>query len=209
VKDTFNKISPEKRARIVRSSIEEFAEWGYERGSLDRIIQRSGISKGGLYEYISSKEELFLYVVDHAYTLLYDHIRSSLGEDLTALPGDILERFSVVSHAAIDFYLANPIQIKLITKTNHLLDEDLLARVRGIFMARFRAFFGDAEETGLAFDLDRILDLMEWLLLKTRNHFLDVYMTTRNARKVKREYIREWDFIISVLKNGIYNTKRR
>ena len=204
MKETFNKISQEKRERIINSSIEEFAEWGYEKGSTDRIIVRSGISKGGLYEYISSKEDLFLFVVEHTYSLLYDHIVKTIRKDETQWPDDILERFSFVARTAIDFYLANPLYIKLIIKTSHIIDEDIRTRVQQLFMKHFRPLFGTASSSGLAFDPDRVLDLMEWLLMKTRNHFLETFVNAQDASRVREEYLNEWDFIISVMKHGIY-----
>ena len=203
MKKTFNRISEEKRNRIIESSIEEFAEWGYEKGSLDRIIKKSGISKGGLYEYISSKEELFLFVADHAYNLLYDHIILAIEKE-GRLPLDLLERFHLVASKAIDFYLANPVQIKLIIMTAHIIDEGVSSKVREIFFSRFRWIFGDADRSALAYDYESLLNLMEWLLLKTRNHFLRVLMSGRSADEVKREYMLEWDFIVSVLRGGIY-----
>lgn len=203
MKKTFSRISEEKRSRIIESSIQEFAECGYEKGSLDRIIKKSGISKGGLYEYISSKEELFLFVADHAYNLLYDHIIREIGEH-AKLPADLLERFHLVATKAIDFYLANPIQIKLIIMTAHIIDEDVSSKVREIFFTRFRGIFGDADRSRLAYNYDSLLNLMEWLLFKTRNHFLRVFMSGRSADEVRNEYMAEWDFIVSVLRGGIY-----
>jgi len=203
MKKTFSRISEEKRSRIIESSIEEFAEWGYEKGSLDRIIKKSGISKGGLYEYISSKEELFLFVADHAYNLLYDHIIREIG-DYSKLPSDLLERFHLAATKAIDFYLENPVQIKLIIMTAHIIDEGVSSKVREIFFSRFRGIFGDADRSRLAYNYDSLLNLMEWLLLKTRNHFIRAFMSGRDAAEVKREYMSEWDFIVSVLRGRIY-----
>ncbi len=209
MKDTFEKIAPEKRGRIIASSIEEFAEWGYEKGSTDRIIARSGISKGGLYEYINSKEELFLYVVDHTYSLLYDYIMDRIRSGTQKMPGGLLERFMLVAGVAIDFYLQNPVLIRLIVKTNHVIDQDVALKVRAIFMRRFREIFGDAGTTPLAFKKEKVLELMEWLLLKTRNDFMENFMAGKNPRTVRKEYIEEWEFIISVMKQGVYKTKER
>lgn len=203
MKKTFSRIPEEKRQRVIESSIEEFAEWGYEKGSLDRIIKKSGISKGGLYEYISSKQELFLFVAEYAYDLLYDHITTELRNE-QRLPDDILERFYLVSSKAIDFYLKNPLQIKLIIMTAHIIDEDVSSMVRQIFFSRFRDIFGNIDRSELAYDFDGVLNLMEWLLIKTRNHFLRVLVSGKDADTVKKEYMAEWDFIISILKNGIY-----
>lgn len=204
MKEAFYKIPPVKRERIITNSIEEFAEWGYEKGSTDRIIARCGISKGGLYEYISSKEELFLFVVDHTYGLLYDYIIENITAGGKSIPADVLDRFSLVSSTAIDFYIDNPALIKLIVKTNHVVDLDIAAKVHAIFINRFRGVFGDADESRLAHSGARILELMEWLLLKTRNDFMENFIRGKNTKTIRRDYLREWDFIISVMKNGIY-----
>jgi AcrR family transcriptional regulator len=44
----------------------EFADRGYEAASLNRIIERAGISKGTLYYYFEDKEDLFATVLEHA-----------------------------------------------------------------------------------------------------------------------------------------------
>ena len=63
MKDTFHNLSEEKRERIIRAALGEFAASGYEKATLDGVVQAAGISKGGLYEYISSKEDLFRYLL--------------------------------------------------------------------------------------------------------------------------------------------------
>ncbi|MBN2810639.1 MAG: TetR/AcrR family transcriptional regulator, partial [Spirochaetales bacterium] len=90
MKETFFNLSEEKQARIMNAVLEEFSLSGYEKTSLDTIVRKAGISKGGLYEYIESKDGLFRYALDYAYSALNDYIRSVI--DLDAMPGDPIER---------------------------------------------------------------------------------------------------------------------
>ncbi|MCA1987383.1 MAG: TetR/AcrR family transcriptional regulator, partial [Desulfovibrio sp.] len=60
--ETFAKIDPEKRARILEASLQEFAEYGYAQASINRVVQRCAIAKGSIFQYFSSKEGLFAYV---------------------------------------------------------------------------------------------------------------------------------------------------
>jgi len=46
VKDTFHNLSEEKRERIIRAALGEFAASGYEKATLDGVVQAAGISKG-------------------------------------------------------------------------------------------------------------------------------------------------------------------
>lgn len=49
-----------KRAELVSAAVSVFAERGYEQTSMENIRERAGCSKGTLYSYFASKDELFL-----------------------------------------------------------------------------------------------------------------------------------------------------
>jgi AcrR family transcriptional regulator len=52
-----------KRQAIIQAATEVFKEFGFERASMSKICARVGGSKTTLYNYFSSKEELFFEVV--------------------------------------------------------------------------------------------------------------------------------------------------
>jgi AcrR family transcriptional regulator len=54
------------RAKLLTAAAEEFARAGFERASVDAISLAAGYSKGTIYNYFSSKEDLFLAVVEEA-----------------------------------------------------------------------------------------------------------------------------------------------
>lgn len=58
---TENKGS-DSRNRIIEAALQEFGEHGYDGASTNQICQAAGISKGLLYHYFKSKENLFLAV---------------------------------------------------------------------------------------------------------------------------------------------------
>ena len=49
----------EARTRIVEAALRTFTEKGYHQTTMDDIAKRLGVSKGALYLYFPSKEELF------------------------------------------------------------------------------------------------------------------------------------------------------
>ncbi len=61
-KSTFGKLPPEKKDRVLAAATELFAERGFHRSEMDAIASRAGISKGSLYNYFKSKDELFLHI---------------------------------------------------------------------------------------------------------------------------------------------------
>lgn len=62
----FEKLSPERRDAILDAALAEFAEHGFERASLNRILARTRTSKGAAYYYFSDKEDLYLTTLEHA-----------------------------------------------------------------------------------------------------------------------------------------------
>jgi len=59
---TFDRSS--KRQRLVESAAEVFAAHGFTSTRVADIAQRAGVAKGTVYEYFSSKEELFFAVFE-------------------------------------------------------------------------------------------------------------------------------------------------
>lgn len=63
--ETFLKLNPEKRERIVACAIKNFAEKGFTGTSMDSVAKCSGIAKGALYRYFTGKKDLYIEVIDH------------------------------------------------------------------------------------------------------------------------------------------------
>jgi TetR/AcrR family transcriptional regulator len=204
VKDTFERLPDEKKERIFEACVDEFGERGFEGGSTDRVCRASGISKGGLYEYIDAKEELFLLAIARVYESLYNYIRDKLKRARKETPQDVLDRFYRVSEIAIDFYLDHPPYISLIQKANAITDSGLKAKVDLIFRESFLTVFGNLSGQGLRFPPQRIVDLMAWLLLKTRDDFLAGYGRDESPGALRKAYLKEWAFYVDALRSGIY-----
>lgn len=49
----------QRRANIMEAAIHVFIENGYERTTMKHVMDKAKVSRGGLYQYFSSKEDLF------------------------------------------------------------------------------------------------------------------------------------------------------
>jgi len=204
MKQTFENLPIEKKQRVLQACIHEFGEHGYDGSSIDRIIKRAGISKGGLYEYISSKDELFLYTVEYTYTRLYDYLKIRIADEGKQLPPDLLDRLKIIADIAIDFYLDHPHFVHLIVRTSNLSKEEVEEQSNETFRRHFLGLFGDVEIETLGYPKEQILELAMWMLLKTRMDFLREIKIERDPIRIKEDYRENWDFYLAVLKNGIY-----
>lgn len=58
------RLKDDKKARLIEAAIEEFNEHGLQNASYNRIIERSGLSKGAVYYYFENKDALFCTVIE-------------------------------------------------------------------------------------------------------------------------------------------------
>lgn len=107
-KETFSKISEEKRDRVLTTAISEFANLGYGATSINTIAKKAGISIGSLYSYFESKEHLFLALVEKGYELLERAI-----QDVHAEEGTFWEKLERLFYVAYDYSKKHPDMNKL------------------------------------------------------------------------------------------------
>jgi AcrR family transcriptional regulator len=62
----FRRRKADRPGEIVQAALQVFAEKGFAAAKLDDIARRAGVSKGALYLYFETKQDLFRAVVDQA-----------------------------------------------------------------------------------------------------------------------------------------------
>ena len=62
-KQTFLNLPEEKRKTIMDAAVEEFAQYGLENASTNRIVKNSGIAKGSFYQYFEDKQDVFMHML--------------------------------------------------------------------------------------------------------------------------------------------------
>jgi AcrR family transcriptional regulator len=204
MKNAFLKLAQEKREAILNAAFAEFGANDFDAASLDRIVAAAGISKGGLYEYIASKEDLYLHCVEEAWARLYRYIKEAAAAAGEPLPGDILERFFGVAKIAIGWYLKNPSLLALIVRIARLPRDGLAAQAKSIFERHFAGVFSGLDAARLAYPEEQLVDLVKWLLAKTRRDVLFEIAVGKSEGEVRAAYLAEWEFFCAVLKSGIY-----
>ena len=204
MKQAYFQLPPEKSDGILAAACAEFGAHDFDAASLDRIVAAAGISKGGLYEYIASKEELYVYCMEQTWSALYEFIRTQIARAGKPLPDDILERFMTVSQIAIDWYLHNPNLLGLLVRVARLPRDALAAKAQTAFEAHFSEVFAGLDTARLGYPVEQLVDLIKWLLAKTRKDLLLAIEGGGSPEEVRAAYLSEWAFFCSVLAGGIY-----
>jgi AcrR family transcriptional regulator len=81
---------------ITRAALQVFAEYGYHGATMKVITERSGLSKGLVYHYFASKQDMFLHMVDTALAIS----RDTWNEVLNG-PGTAWEKIERISESLV------------------------------------------------------------------------------------------------------------
>ena len=97
-KEENEKIREESKEKILFAALELFATHGYHPTSISQIAQKAGVSKGLMYNYFASKEELLKAVViasyEEAATMLVNSVEPYIMiEDLHQILRRVLDSF--------------------------------------------------------------------------------------------------------------------
>lgn len=110
--EIFFRLSPEKRQNIIQGCMEEIAEYGYENSSTNRMVQRIGISKGSLFKYFETKDDLILYLIDYLMNMVIAKVKN----DINHYPQDLLERLKALYISEFSIFMEQPLYSKFIIR---------------------------------------------------------------------------------------------
>ncbi|MGN0526808.1 MAG: TetR/AcrR family transcriptional regulator [Acutalibacteraceae bacterium] len=146
-KSTFDRLPEEKRLRILRAAVEEFADNGFEHTSVQQIAKKASISVGSVYKYFESKEKLFTMVIQTGLSSL-----ENLLYGLSESDEDIFFKAEKIIKEIIRFSKEQPEYIKLYnhitTSNNSKLIDMLSQRIEAISASIYTVAISKAQETG-------------------------------------------------------------
>src|SRR5262245_32749667 len=88
-----------RREQILDSARQLFFEKGFEGTTIEEIAEKTELSKGAIYLYFPSKEEIYISLMLEGTAILHDMLRKAVSADL---PADTLLRR--LGHAYYAFY---------------------------------------------------------------------------------------------------------
>ena len=112
-KQTFLNLPEEKRNIIVNAAIEEFAEYGLENASTNRIVANSGISKGSFYQYFEDKQDVFMYFLT---VLEREKVEYFQGKHPPSTNMDTFQYFRWMIKTGMEFNTSHPLLTQAISR---------------------------------------------------------------------------------------------
>ncbi len=88
----FEALECEKRRHIINAAMTEFVRGGFEKASMNKVVEQAGISKGSLFYYFGSKKKLYLYLFEYCEKQTVENAKRHMNPD----ESDFLKRMEHV-----------------------------------------------------------------------------------------------------------------
>jgi len=99
----------ERKSELLDSALDEFTRNNYESASLNTIIKNAGVSKGSFYYHFGNKENLYIYLLEHAFKQKWEFIRERNRQEPDLLTGkDFFEKIRIQARFGAEFARAFP-----------------------------------------------------------------------------------------------------
>lgn len=115
------------RFKILQLALNEFANYSYEKSSINRICVEGNISKGVMYHYFKDKDELYLLCIQYCYDTMIDYYKNKMVEE-EDWKEDIKRYFEI----RYNFFKENPILQRIFFNTLFRMPEHLKDKIKRI-----------------------------------------------------------------------------
>ena len=201
----FEQLADLKQKSIIDASVSEFANNGFKNASVNKIVEKAGISKGSLFNYFKSKNLLF----DHIYQIALREVKSYLAKvrDESA-NDDFFTRFSKIINAGIVFIYKHPrlakIYFRLLNSNDSPHGKEIIQNLHSEAIRYLTEFVEkgiEREELRSELNPSTVAFLMESVLNRILQvQYLDIFDKHSPNSKIDNNWI---DDIVNTLKTGL------
>jgi AcrR family transcriptional regulator len=128
-------------AEILTHATDVFCKKGYEGASMRDLSRSSGMSLAGLYYYFESKERLLFLIQKHTFTTIVQELKERLAD--VSDPEEQIRIF-ILNH--LEYFLANPASMKVLSHEAGVLKNGFAAEVAAIKREYYRICVGLLDE---------------------------------------------------------------
>jgi TetR/AcrR family transcriptional regulator len=198
-KKLFYELDDEKRARIIRAALSEFAQYSYNESSTNRIVKHAGIGKGSLFKYFQNKKDLYFYILD----AITADLTADLAGEMTNLKGDLFDR--TIRYAELEFawYMQNPEKYRLFKKAFVKNDTEIFKETEQRYALEGNEVFYRLFEDVDTREKEKFLDILKWFLQGFNEAFMEEMRTQDNINEVKDAYLKRLNAYMAILKEGL------
>lgn len=191
-KKTFYNLNEEKRQKIFKADVREFATRKFSEASLNQIVKAAKIPWGSFYQYFDGKEDLYLYVIEEISKYKWDALKQVGVEDVD---GDFFDTIKEKIMALIQLGKYNPdyAQIAIFQEMD---DSEFIRKLRGDSTKPWKQIIERDKKRGVIkpeIDADVMIDMFYNFVL------MNFYKVSLDEDK----FMTRLDIAIKIMREGV------
>lgn len=202
-KSTFFNLSEEKKTRILEEAVLEFRDNNFDTASINKIVERSGISKGSFYQYFKDKEDLYLHIITIIGEKKIEYLTPAM---MNLSEQSFYDTLRELYRSGIEFALENPDYLAIGNRMMKDTSSGILLKIKDTFGARgddiFLQLLKKGQDQGdIRRDID--LNLISRLLVTMQMTVVEYYFEKYRELGYSMEIMEELDKFFDLLRKGI------
>lgn len=205
--EKFYSLSEEKQELIVGAAKKEFSSAGYRLASTNRITKEAGISKGSLFYYFGSKEQLYFHLIKKANEGLMGRLKPLF----SSMSPDLVERLRSVAEAYLDLYLEDQetyvFLMTMADRENRELVEKYMIQSQDESNRSMALIFQGIDTEPLRFGMEDVVRVITWTLTGLKEQLFSGRETPFEAGEFKENFMKDFNVLLDVIASGIYKER--
>ncbi|WP_449540432.1 TetR/AcrR family transcriptional regulator [Ferdinandcohnia sp. Marseille-Q9671] len=205
ITSNFSKLKVEKKELIINAAIKEFVRNGFDKASTNEMVKEANISKGSLFNYFSSKKDLYVYLIEYGVQII-----ENLYEQIDLHETDLFKRIENIGlqkmHIQKKFphvfdFLASCSQEDstevsdiIHDKVNSIYSEGKKLLYKNIDYSKFR------EEI----DIEKAIEILNWTMFGFGEKAIHQLNSFTDIEEFGDQYLKEWERYAEILKYSFY-----
>ena len=174
ITETFKNLDVDKQQRILNAALKEFAEYGYEQASTNRMVKNAEIGKGMLFYYFKNKKELYHYLVTYSIEIIMNQYLSRVDGS----EPDFIERMKQAAQIKMKSQAEYPDMFNFIgtvfLSNDDELPEGLATQIKALQKEGYSKLYDNIDPTLFRDDVDvnKVFKLIQWSIEGYQNELI-------------------------------------
>ena len=201
-KETFFNLAKEKQDMILDVAIQEFSDHHFDQSSINRIVEKSGISKGSFYQYFKDKKDLYKYLFSLMGQEKMKYMSPALANPFNH---SFLEVMHEMFRSGIQFAREHPkymdIGIRLMQDKSHPLYKEIIGENESLAISVYKQLLEVGIKNG---ELDASMDTdFVAKLIYNMSLYITDYNTFGSIDAFEKNALESMDKLINTLAYGV------
>ena len=205
----FEKLPEQKRNRIIKACITEFANHGYREASTNNIVRKLGIPKGSIFYWFKNKDGLYLHLVDLSVKVFVEEFAVAARE----WPDEILARLRIMIASSFTFLEQHPDHYRLFMsfmdgEARHLLSPYLNKHWQE-GLSVWTGWFTGVDTSDFRFTPEEVQKLLMWVVAGIKVEMYAIVDRRDPVKSSRSFFLEHLDMVIRILAHAIYRHPER